>query len=224
MSLFLISTPIGNLEDMSPRAISTLKSVDLVLAEDTRHTGLLLKHFQIKTPMKSYYDEVERQKTPYFISLLQQGKNLALVSDAGTPLIADPGFKLVQQAISENIPIDVIPGPSALITALLISGLPPDKFVFLNYPPQKGSKRTQWFEKFHSLFNIGGLTLIWYESPYRILKTLNDLSSILPANQIIIIARELTKLHQEIERDTLEHLKTKFSSLPKGELTLLTHP
>lgn len=202
--LYLVSTPIGNLEDISLRALRTLKEADVILAEDTRHTGLLLKHFAIPhKPMVSFYDEVESAKTA---DILESAKtlNVVLVSDAGTPLISDPGYKLVREAIRQNIPVDAVPGPCAAIVALTLSGLPPDKFTFWGF--------------FYKKINSTEGTNIYYVSPHKLLKFLKLLKPELE----IVICREITKIYQEIWSGKASDAMIKFAK-PKGEFVVLWH-
>lgn len=199
--LYIVATPIGNLEDISLRALRILREADVILAEDTRHTGLLLKHFAIPhKPMVSLYDEVEKVKIPDLLPLLAN-QNVALVSDAGTPLISDPGYKLVRETIKENIAVEAVPGPSAAVLALVLSGLPPDKFTFWGFrDPQ----------------TPGPGTNIYYVSPYKLLRFLK----LLKQDQEIVIARELTKVHQEIWRGTASQAQAHFAK-PIGEFVVL---
>lgn len=219
--LFLIATPIGNLADITLRAIETLKTVDLVLAEDTRRTGQLLKHFGIEKPLASFFEGNEERKIAEILAKLNSEQNIALVSDAGTPLISDPGFKLVRAAISTNIPVDSIPGPSAVLTGLTLSGLPTDKFLFLGYLPKSSGKRQRLLENLKRILEIQKLTIILFESPHRLVKTLMEIKNNF-ADIDIVICRELTKIYQEIRRekisDSIKHFQSK---PPKGEFTLV---
>jgi len=216
-ALYIVATPIGNLEDITKRALRILTEVDLILCEDTRTTKKLLEHYQIKTPTLSYHQHSGLQKIDYIINLLKQGKNLALVSDAGTPGISDPGNKLIEEikeSLKEEVKIIPIPGPSAVTTAASISGFPVDKFIFMGFPPAK-RKRKKFFEEIiRQLVNLK-YPVIFYESPHRILKTLNELK-ILNQNLKIVVARELTKkfettyrgdvgkVIEEIEKDKIK--------------------
>lgn len=212
--LSLVSTPIGNLEDISLRALRTLREADVILAEDTRRLGLLLQHFQIPhKQLISFYEEVEPAKMMAVLDLAKD-KAVALVSDAGTPLISDPGYKLVREAIKRGIEVDSVPGPNAALTALTLSGLPPDKFLFLGYPPEKESHTRQLLEKYQNL----DVTITFYVSPHKLLKFLRLLKS----DQEIVICRELTKIHQEVWRGTAAQALVKFLK-PRGELVLLWH-
>ncbi len=213
--LYLVSTPIGNLEDITLRAIRVLKEADVILAEDTRHTGLLLQHFDIPhKPLISFYEEVEGQKMEELLALVASDQKVALVSDAGTPLISDPGYKLVREAIKRAVRVESIPGPNAAVTALTLSGLPPDKFLFLGYPPEKESHAKQLLEKFSDL----PVTLIFYVSPHKLLRFLR----LLKQDQEIVICRELTKIHQETWRGKVSEALVKFAK-PQGEFVVLWH-
>ncbi len=207
-TLYIVSTPIGNLEDITLRAIRILKEVTTIAAEDTRQTGKLLAHFQINTPMTSYHDFNKEGKTPVFIQRMQKGDSFALVSDAGTPSISDPGYYLIRTALSKDIPVCPIPGPVALIAALSVSGLPTDRFVFEGFLARKKGKRDKQLEALKD----EPRTLIFYESPYRIISLLNAILTLL-GDREIVIARELTKLHEETIKGSvsqvLNDLKTK---------------
>src|SRR3990167_1997795 len=219
--LYVISTPIGNLGDISNRAVDTLKNIDVILAEDTRVTGKLLKNFDINTKMISFNEYSEKTKTAFIISLLKEGKRVGIVSDSGTPLISDPGFVLVREAIKNNIKIIAIPGSTALIHALTVSGLPTDKFIFLGYLSKKEGKRKDVLEKVKKISEYMNTTVIFYESPYRLLATLKNINEVF-GNIDIVVCRELTKLHEEVLRDSVSNLITHFSvTLPKGEFTLV---
>lgn len=214
--LYLVSTPIGNLEDMTLRAIRVLKEADVIVCEDTRHTGLLLKHFEIPPkPLISFYDEVETQKIEDILALVDGGQNVALVSDAGTPLIADPGYKLVREALKRNLPVTSVPGPVAAVAGLTISGLPPDKFLFLGYPPEKESHQAQLLSSLAQMEKLMKFTSIFLVSPHktqRFFKLLGERN--------IVIARELTKVHEEVWRGSATEALKRFAN-PKGELVLL---
>ena len=186
--LYIVSTPIGNLKDITFRAVETLKSVFLIAAEDTRHTKILLDHYGITTPTTSYFEHNESKKSDYLLSLLKEGKDLALVSDAGTPGISDPGFTLIRLAQANDIPITVIPGVCAAVMALTASGLPSHAFVFDGFLPVKSGARRKKLESYKD----EGRTVVFYESPHRLLKTLKDIVEVLD-NPTIVCARELTK-------------------------------
>lgn len=216
--LYLVSTPIGNLKDITLRAKEVLASVDVITCEDTRKTGLLLQKLEIQSKLKllSYYEENEAARIPQIIQLLKAGKNIALVSNAGTPTISDPGFKLVRECIAQNIKVEPIPGPSAILVALAVSGLPTDKFLFLGFLPKKQGKRKKIFSSLPEK-----TTIIFFESPYRLLKTLNELKEFLGDFEIIV-CRELTKIYQEIRREKISQSISHFvKTKPKGEFTLL---
>jgi len=200
--LYIVATPIGNLADISRRAIDVLSSVDLIAAEDTRHTAKILQTYNIHTPVVSYHDHNETEATQRLVALITNGTKIALVSDAGTPLIHDPGFRLVQAVKKLNIPIIPIPGPCALITALSASGLPANRFLFLGFPPRSESQRN---ELFHSIVTEPG-TLIFYESGQRLYDTLISLNVTLGANRKAVLMRELTKLHETMIDGTLESI------------------
>ncbi|NCA93429.1 16S rRNA (cytidine(1402)-2'-O)-methyltransferase, partial [bacterium] len=192
--LYIVSTPIGNLKDITFRAVEALRSVDLIAAEDTRHTHILCQHYEITTPLTSYFEHNQVSKGAYILKQLQEGKNVALVTDAGTPGISDPGYQLIHEAKKNKIPITVIPGATALITALSYSGLPTDRFVFEGFLPVKTQGRRNKLEK----FKTEDRTIIFYESPHRILKTLEDMKEVLN-DPYVVVARELTKKFEEIK-------------------------
>jgi len=215
-TLYLVATPIGNLEDMSPRAVRILKEASLIAAEDTRHTGKLLKHFEIETPQTSYYEHNKVNKLDFIIEKLSSG-DVALVSDAGTPAINDPGYELVKAALASNFDVVPVPGPSAPIAALTASGLPTDSFLYLGYLPHKTSDRHK------SIGNISNVihTLIFLESPYRIVESLEDLLSVL-GDRRICVAREMTKMYEEFWRGNISEAVAYFKSQPaRGEFTLV---
>ena len=216
-TLFIVSTPIGNLEDITYRAIRTLKEVSTIAAEDTRRTKKLCTHYGIGTALTSYHDFNKEEKTPVFLERLKEGEHFALVSDAGTPLISDPGFYLVRHAIAAKIPIVPIPGPSAVLAALVASGFPPDAFTFDGFVPRKSGARLRLFERIEK----EGRTAILFETPHRLRSTLVALQETV-GNRKLIIARELTKLHEEILRGTAEEILE--SGLPnriQGEVTIV---
>lgn len=218
--LYIVSTPIGNLEDITFRAVRILKEVDLIAAEDTRHSGILLKHFEIETKMESYHSHSSDSKIQKIIKELLNGKKVALISDAGTPGISDPGFTLIQEALKSNIEVISIPGPAAFLTALSVSGMPMDKFLYLGFPPIKKGRKTM----FESLKD-SKYTTILYESPHRILKTLSQLSEYLGKDRHISVCRELTKMHEQVVRGTLESAVKHFTEhKPKGEFVLVIGP
>lgn len=216
-TLYLVSTPVGNLEDITLRAIRILKEADLILAEDTRVTGKLLSHLDIKKPMKSYHDHNKTKVTGRFIEQLLAGETVALVTDAGTPAIADPAFYIVREAIQSHIPVVPVPGATAFVPALISSGLPSDRFIFENFLPSKASKRKRLFEE----MSKEKRTVIFYESPHRIEKVLKEMQEIIP-NAAVVIAREITKLHEEFLRGTPAMLSAHFAvKKPKGEIVVL---
>jgi 16S rRNA (cytidine1402-2'-O)-methyltransferase len=199
--LYIVSTPIGNLEDITLRALRILKEVDLIACEDTRHTSKLLSKYNIDTPRESYHKFNEESRTPRLIGMLREGKNIALVSDSGTPLVSDPGYELVSSCRSEGIQVIPIPGPSAAISALIASGLPADTFFFTGFLPARGSLRRRKLEELAAIPS----TLIIYEAPHRLLASLEDMVSILGPRRASI-ARELTKIHEEFIHGTLSEL------------------
>ena len=216
-TLYIVSTPIGNLEDISLRALRILKEVDLIAAEDTRHTGLLLKHFGIQTPLTSYFQGNELKKKEFILFRLRQGHRVALVSDAGTPGISDPGFRLIQAAIANQIPIVPIPGPSAVVAALSVSGLPTDAFLFRGFLPHKSKKKRDLLNELKEVRD----TLILYESPHRITETLKDIFDIL-GDREMVLSRELTKVYEEILRGKVSEIQTQIGERRlKGEITLI---
>jgi 16S rRNA (cytidine1402-2'-O)-methyltransferase len=215
--LYIVSTPIGNMEDITLRALRILKEVDLIAVEDTRRTGLLLKHFGIQAPLTSYFEGNELKKREFILSKLKEGKHIALVSDAGTPGISDPGFRLIQLAIESQIPIIPIPGPSAAITALSVSGLPTDAFFFEGFLPHKSKKRRDLLKQLEEVKE----TLIFYESPHRISETLQDILEIL-GDREIVLTRELTKAYEEIIRGKVSDIRDQIGEKKlKGEITLV---
>jgi len=216
-TLYIVSTPIGNMEDITLRALRILKEVDLIAAEDTRRTGLLLKHFGIQAPLTSYFEGNELKKKEFILAKLKEGKNVALVSDAGTPGVSDPGFRLIQLAIENQLPIVPIPGPSAAITALSVSGLPTDAFLFKGFLPHKSKKRRDLLKELEEVRE----TLIFYESPHRISETVRDILEILGDRQIVL-TRELTKVYEEILRGKVSEILNQVGDRTlKGEITLV---
>ena len=219
-TLFIVATPIGNLDDITFRAVEVLKSVDIVLAEDTRHSKKLLLHLGISRPISAFHEHNERGKTKAIIDELQSGKSIALISDAGTPLISDPGYFLVAQAKKECLKVIPIPGPSALITALSASGLASDSFTFLGFLPSKKTARVKILK---SLINRTD-TSIFYESPKRILATLTDMHRIFGDNRKVCLAKELTKVFETIQTGTIPSLITYLTTdqnNQKGEFVIL---
>jgi 16S rRNA (cytidine1402-2'-O)-methyltransferase len=200
-TLFVVSTPIGNLEDITLRAVRTLREVAVIAAEDTRRTGHLLQHFEIRTPMISLHEHNERERTPGLVARLQAGESIALVSDAGTPLLSDPGFHLVREAVRAGLPVQSVPGPSSLTAALAISGLPVDRFTFLGFQPARKTQRGAFFA---GLAAQAG-TLVLFEAPQRIRPTLEDVRAHL-GERMVVLARELTKVHETVSRGWITEL------------------
>ena len=219
--LTIVPTPIGNLKDITLRALEVLQSADEIICEDSRRTSLLLNHYQIKKPLIILNDFNEYKSEDFIISKLKSGLNLALVSDAGTPLVSDPGFKIVRAATLQGLEVDSLPGPSSVTTALTLSGLPPDKFMFLGYLPEKeGRRKTQY----HNIKQINGLiptTFIIFVAPHKLLKTLAELKDNLD-DPNVVLAKELTKIHQEVKsKKTSAFLEEYEKRNPKGEYILM---
>lgn len=216
--LLVVSTPIGNLDDLSPRARAAFEEADLVACEDTRHTGRLLSLIGIKKPLVSLHEHNERQRLPRLLADLEEGKVIAVASDAGTPLLSDPGFLLVREAAARGIRIEPIPGPAAPLAALVASGLPPYPFTFAGFPPPKTGKRKNFFARWASL----GHTLILFESPHRIVASLADALEIL-GDRPVAVARELTKMHEEVLRGRLSEVLEELKARPaiKGEFVIV---
>ncbi|HDD44475.1 MAG TPA: 16S rRNA (cytidine(1402)-2'-O)-methyltransferase [Candidatus Desulfofervidus auxilii] len=213
--LYIVATPIGNLEDITLRALKVLKEVNLIAAEDTRHTKKLLNFYNIKTRIISYREQNREKQGKKILKLLKEGKNVALVSDAGTPCISDPGVHLVDLALKEGIKVVPIPGPSALVAALSIAGVPIHPFLFLGFLPQKEGKKRKLFESLKNLH----YTIVFFESPHRLKKTLKLLEEIYPESKIVI-AREVTKFHEEIIRGKIKEIQEKLKEI-KGEITII---
>lgn len=232
--LYIVATPIGNLQDITLRAIKVLQSADAIACEDTRKTGILLSKIlpisnttnttnnSIMRPrLVSYYEQNEQQRIPEIINALKNGLNIALVSDAGTPTISDPGFKLVREAIKEGIRVESIPGPSSVISALVSSGLPTDKFLFLGYPPKKPGHRQNFFQLLTTLLHSVKVTFVLFEAPHKLIRTLEEMKEAF-GNIDIVICRELTKIHEEIRREKISESIEHFTKVvPKGELVIL---
>jgi 16S rRNA (cytidine1402-2'-O)-methyltransferase len=217
MKLYLVPTPIGNLEDITLRAINVLKSVDLILAEDTRTSGHLLKHLEISKPMQSYHIHNEHQTISRLTDRMIKGETMALISDAGTPAISDPGFLLVRECIRRNIPIECLPGPTAFVPALVNSGLPSDRFTFEGFLPHKKGRQTRLKELTNE-----ERTMIFYESPHRLLKSLQQFSEYFGPERQASVSRELTKLFEENVRGTLQEIITYFTEKSiKGEIVII---
>ena len=217
MKLYVVPTPIGNLEDMTFRAVKLLNSVDLILAEDTRTSGFLLKHYGIKTPMQSHHKFNEHKTLQHVVEKIKSGQNVALISDAGTPAISDPGFMLVRACVEQEIEVECLPGATAFVPALVTSGLPNDRFCFEGFLPQKKGRQT----KLKSLA-AESRTMIFYESPFRIVKTLTQLAEVLGTERRASVSREISKLYEETVRGTLTELAEHFTlHPPKGEFVLI---
>ena len=215
--LYIVSTPIGNLKDITLRAIETLRNVDLIAAEDTRHTKILTEHYQIKTPLTSYFEHNQIKKAEHILGFLKEGKQVALVTDAGTPGISDPGYHLIKLAQEQGIPVTIVPGATALIAALSLSGLPAHNFIFEGFLPVKSQARRNKLEGLKKEQR----TLIFYESPHRLLKTLHDIHDVLN-NPTVVCMRELTKKFEErLEAPAGELIQYFNRSKPKGEFVLL---
>lgn len=218
--LYVVSTPIGNLNDITFRAVEILKTADLIAAEDTRHTRILAANYDIKTPMTSYFEHNKITKGDYLIGLLKEGKNVALVSDAGTPGISDPGYNIIRLAIENCIRVEQIPGPAAAITALVLSGMPTDRFVFEGFLSSKPGTRKNRLEEFTGETR----TIIIYESPHRIIKTLNDIREVFGDIKIACM-RELTKKFEEVRRENVSAAIAHFTkNKPLGEFIICINP
>ena len=216
-TLFVVTTPIGNLADITLRALKTLKEVDLILSEDTRETDKLLKKYNITKSQISYRDQNHTKILPKILALLKQGKSLALTSDSGTPLISDPGFKLVQEVKAQNHNVITIPGPVAFAAAISISGLPTDKIAFLGFLPKKKNQRAKLLQEYGNL----DCTLTIYESPFRIKSLLDEIYEVL-GNRTICLAKDLTKIHENVEtKSVLEFIENKDTIVEKGEYVVL---
>ncbi len=215
----VVSSPIGNLEDLSARAAQALEGADVVACEDTRHSGRLLAHLGLKKRLLSLHDHNERRRLPQLVGLLEQGLVVAVLSDAGTPLISDPGYLLVREAAARGIAVEAIPGPSAALAALVASALPPYPFTFCGFPPRSGKKRRRFFRRFADYDH----TLIFFESPHRLLASLADAEAELGGERPAAVCRELTKLHEEVLRGTLFELRRELGERAsvKGELVVV---
>ena len=237
-TLYIVATPIGNLKDISLRAVEILQKVSLIACEDTRRTGVLLQNilpietYTVETPtgvkteikkrkLISYYDQNEFKRIPEILGILKSESDVALVSDAGTPTISDPGFKLVRECIREGIRVESIPGASSVISSLVVSGLPTDKFLFVGYLPKKEGHRKNFLQNLTSMIHIIKVTVILFEAPHRLVKTLKELQEAF-GDMEIVIERELTKLHEEVRRETISLAIAHFEKTnPKGEFVLL---
>ena len=215
--LYVVPTPIGNLKDMTLRAIEVLKEVDLILAEDTRNSGKLLKHFDIDTPMQSHHMHNEHKQIQALRSKLKSGTTMALISDAGTPAISDPGFLLTRACIEDDIPVECLPGATAFLPALVNSGLPNDKFVFEGFLPVKKGRQTRL-----KFLSEEKRTMVFYEYPHKLIKTLNDFCEYFGEDRPISVARELTKMYEETIRGTVKDVLSHFMNMaPKGEFVII---
>jgi len=215
--LYVVATPIGNLSDVTLRALEVLKSVDLIAAEDTRHSGMLLKHFGIKKPLLSYHEHNEAMRTAQLVERLAAGENVALITDAGTPGLSDPGARLIRECIRRDLPFTIIPGASSILTALVGSGFSTENFCFRGFLPVKSGQRERELQAAAE----GDETTIFFESPYRLTKTLKACMDIMPGRQLCV-ARELTKKFEEFRRGTASELLARYEAhLPKGEIVLL---
>lgn len=216
--LFLVATPIGNLEDITLRALRVLREADLIACEDTRHTRKLLDHFGIERPMVSYYEQNEVRRAAELLGRLEQGQKIALVSDAGTPGLSDPGYRLVHAAVERGIRVTAVPGAAAAIIALVVSGLPTDAFSFAGFLPSRAGARRQLLEEWRSRSE----TLVFYESPHRLAEALRDLEEVLGGERPMVAARELTKLHEETVRGSITEVRRHFGEqAPRGEFVLV---
>ena len=217
MKLYIVPTPVGNLEDMTFRAVRVLKEVDLILAEDTRTSGFLLKHFDISTPTQSHHKFNEHKTVNSIAQQIKAGKTIALISDAGTPAISDPGFLIVRQCVEQGIEIECLPGATAFVPALVASGLPNDRFCFEGFLPQKKGRQTKLKELADQT-----CTMIFYESPYRVLKTLTQFAEYLGEERQASVSREISKMFEETKRGTLKDLIEHFTQYPpKGEFVII---
>ncbi|MEK7748842.1 MAG: 16S rRNA (cytidine(1402)-2'-O)-methyltransferase, partial [Bacteroidota bacterium] len=215
-TLYIVATPIGNLEDISARAVKVLSAVDLIAAEDTRTTKILLDRYGIKKPAVSYFSRNEKYRAPQIIEKLLSGQSVGLVSDAGTPGISDPAYLLISQAVAQNIPVVPIPGATAFLSALILSGLPMDRFLFEGFLPQKKGRKT----KLESL-KSEGRTIVLYESPHRVIKTLSEILAIW-GDRKVVVAREMTKKFEEVSRGSISAVLEEISSRPvRGEYVLV---
>jgi 16S rRNA (cytidine1402-2'-O)-methyltransferase len=216
--LLLVATPIGNLDDLSPRAVAAFAAADVVACEDTRHTGLLLHRLNLKKPLVSLHEHNERARLPQLLARLAAGETIAVASDAGTPLLSDPGYVLTRAAIEAGHRVEAVPGPAAPLAALVVSGLPPYPFTFAGFSPSKSGKRRTFYERLGAL----GHTFVVFESPHRLLASLGDAVAVL-GNRPAAVARELTKAHEEVARGTLPELREQFAARDRilGEFVLV---
>lgn len=215
--LYIVPTPVGNLEDITLRALRTLKEVDLILAEDTRTSSVLLKHYEIRNPLQSHHKYNEHKTLANVINMLKGGSNIALISDAGTPAISDPGFLVVRECVKEGIEVQCLPGATAVIPAVVTSGFPNDRFCFEGFLPQKKGRVTRLKE-----LSEESRTMVFYESPYRLVKTLSQFAEYFGMERDVAICREISKLHEETVRGTLEEVIKHFTEIqPKGEIVIV---
>ena len=231
-----MATPIGNLQDITLRAIKVLFEADVIACEDTRRTGVLMDTMSApyhslrngnstahRPQLLSYYEQNELRRIPEILSLLQKGQTVALISDAGTPAISDPGFKLIRECIRSGIKIEAIPGPTALLTSLIVSGLPTDKFLYLGYPPLKLGHRMNFFKNVKGSLEYLKTTVIFYEAPHKLLRTLENLQEVF-GDIPLVVCRELTKVHEEVRRERISESIEHFQKVnPKGEFVVLFH-
>jgi len=217
MKLYVVPTPVGNLEDMTFRAIRVLKNADLILAEDTRTSGFLLKHFEIKTPMQSHHKFNEHKTVENIVQRIKNGQTIALISDAGTPAISDPGFLVVRECVENGIDVECLPGATAFVPALVASGLPNNRFCFEGFLPQKKGRQTKLNE-----LVIEKRTMIFYESPFRLVKSLTQFAEVFGIDRKASVSREISKLFEETKRGTLQELIQHFTEHnPKGEIVVI---
>jgi 16S rRNA (cytidine1402-2'-O)-methyltransferase len=222
-TLFLVATPIGNLQDFTYRAARVLAEVDLIACEDTRHAAKLLSHYKISTPTVSYHEHNEQRRSPQLLARLQAGHNIALISDAGTPLVSDPGYRLVRAALLNTITVVSVPGPSALLAALASSGFPVEPFHFAGF---LSAKRTQFRSQLSEMLALHGTTLVLFEAPHRLLAALADIAEVFGPDHPVAVARELTKLHEEVLRGPVLTIQTQLAARAsiKGEITIVVGP
>ena len=223
-TLYIVATPIGNLQDITLRALDVLKKVETIACEDTRRTSLLLRHFKIeKKHLLSYYEQNEQLRIPQIMNALINGIDIALISDAGTPLVSDPGFRLVRTCVEVGIKVENIPGPSSVISSLVVSGLPTDKFTFAGYPPRKAGNRKTFFKNIKNSQDFLLSTVILFEAPHKLVKTLEEMKTVF-GDIHIVLCRELTKIHEEVRRETISKSLLHYSiTAPKGEFVILLH-
>ncbi len=215
-TLYVVATPIGNLEDISLRALRVLKSVGIIAAEDTRRTQILLKHYGVSTPCLSFYEHNERVRVPQLVTRLEHGDDVALVSDAGTPGISDPGYQLVRAAHDHHIKVEAIPGPSAVLTALVSSGLPAHEFTFLGFAPARSKDKDRWMARVVA----EPRTIVFFDSPRRVRDTLSRLARLAPARDVVV-ARELTKKFETLVKGPIEQVSERLDSGVRGEITVI---